>query len=204
MSSPKRKFESKEAQYWANKEIWDMAEAAEKLHLNCNGRVMGHDDQGKITANGPGYKIDGAKLQSYSVNSRSFIIRVDHTAIPGFWMEIEVPYGQLMNFRAEEPGKLYLNCNGRVMGYNDEGKITVNGPGNKIDGVKLQSYNVTSGLFIIRVDHTTIPGFWMEIEVPYGQSMKFMEEEAEEQGTTQEQEISQEQDQQQETAEVQE
>ena len=74
------------------------AEQAESRHLQAKGRV--YNGMGRV--NGPGPKIDDARLWSFDKRRRVVTIRVDDTRLPEIWMELEVPMAKLLKFIEEE------------------------------------------------------------------------------------------------------
>lgn len=73
--------------------------AAEAAHLPARGRIMGEKSHiygaSTLIQNGPGNKVDGARLFQYDAHRRVVTVRVDHSTIPEFWLELDLPLAQL-------------------------------------------------------------------------------------------------------------
>ncbi len=68
----------------------------------------------------------------------------------------------------------FIEARGRITASNGN----VNGPGNKLDGARLMSFDAETGIILIRVDCTQVPEFWLELELPFAQLGKFVEQQA--------------------------
>lgn len=69
-----------------------------ELHLKASGRIEGRvdDEQGvsRWVVN-RGSKVDGARVVEYDSERDVILVRVDHSTIPAFWMELELPAAKL-------------------------------------------------------------------------------------------------------------
>lgn len=83
--------------------------------LDAKGRISGCSVDGKPITN-YGAEIDGARLWQYDEDCDSVCIRVDHSTIPEFWMEIKVSPKQLISF--VQNAKNNIQC----VESDDEGK----------------------------------------------------------------------------------
>lgn len=63
-----------------------------------------------------------------------------------------------------------LAARGRV--YDSTGKC--NAPGNAINGARLYQWDSARQVVTIRVDHTTLPEMWLEIDLPLTQLAGFL------------------------------
>jgi hypothetical protein len=79
------------------KYLLEIAEQSEARHLEARGRIYSCD--GKVNKK---QKIDGARLLAYDKKTKKLTIRVDHTEILEFWIEIDVSQKQLMEFIEEQ------------------------------------------------------------------------------------------------------
>jgi hypothetical protein len=69
--------------------------------LKAKGRIEGSDWQGNRTTNAFGV-VDGARLQDVNFELQKVIVRVDHSTIPGFWLEIDLSLATLKTFLSEQ------------------------------------------------------------------------------------------------------
>lgn len=76
----------------------------ELAHLEARGRVLGTRQFSlyppDIICNTQGV-VDGARLDHYDPAAKTVVIRVDHTGIPDFWLEVELPLDKLRAWLAE-------------------------------------------------------------------------------------------------------
>lgn len=68
--------------------------ATPKTHLCASGRI--HSSSGAV--NGPGNRVDGARLVDYDSEKKTVLVRVDHSTVPEFWLEVVLPLAQLERF----------------------------------------------------------------------------------------------------------
>ena len=54
---------------------------------NARGCIEGPNDRGRSLVNGGG-KINGARFEHYDPDTDTVTIRVDHSGIPAFWLEL--------------------------------------------------------------------------------------------------------------------
>jgi hypothetical protein len=59
---------------------------------NVKGRIMSNN---KVNSFGV---IDGARFQYYDEETKTVVIRVDHSEIPEFWMDIPIKLDQLQKW----------------------------------------------------------------------------------------------------------
>lgn len=72
--------------------------AAEAAHLQgVRGRIHGHDGQVNKYS-----KVDSARLFSYDPETGTVMVRVDHSEIPEFWLEVPIKMDQLNAWVAEQ------------------------------------------------------------------------------------------------------
>ena len=93
-----KRYQSEEAQALAGYGETALAEDAESRHLVANGRIS--SSTGEV--NGPGSSVRGARLMSFDSENNTVCLRVDCGQIPEFWLEIELPMGQLLDFVRKE------------------------------------------------------------------------------------------------------
>ena len=76
----------------------------ELAHLEARGRVLGTRQFSiyppVIICNSMGM-IDGARLDRFDPAANTVAIRIDHTGIPDFWLEVELPLNKLRAWLAE-------------------------------------------------------------------------------------------------------
>ncbi len=140
--------------------------------------------RGLITKCNKPQKIDGVKLDSYDQDERTITVRMDHSECLSFWIEIVVSLDRLeewINFyndgdydKIEEISS--LTAKGRIteLDYSKLRPTAICNKSQKIDGVKLNTYDEDRRVFTIRLDHSEIPSFWAEIEIPVDQLKKWM------------------------------
>ncbi len=79
-------------------------EYAESAVIPARGRVMGQaegrDGRTRLTLNAPGTKVDGARFSGYSAKTRVLHVRVDHSTVPEFWLELDISLDQLEQWLA--------------------------------------------------------------------------------------------------------
>lgn len=69
--------------------------------LVARGRIVGESEAGVMSINA-GAKVDGARLWHLDHDREVAIVRVDHSTIPGFWLELELPLEQFAAWLAQE------------------------------------------------------------------------------------------------------
>lgn len=69
--------------------------------LVARGRIQGETEEGKRIFNAGG-KVDGARLWHLDQDREVAVVRIDHSSIPGFWLEVELPLDQFSAWLAEE------------------------------------------------------------------------------------------------------
>ena len=125
--------------------------------------------------------IDGARFNNYDPEKDTLTIRVDHSETLSFWSEIDIPLSKLyayteqrktLSFWAEKdtiPPVYALEARGRitkVVYSSDNYQCPVYNMFGNIDGAKFLTYDARKQILTIRVDHSKIPSFWLEINVP--------------------------------------
>src|SRR5438034_3971933 len=90
-----KRYRSLEARYFAEHGNLDCADEAESRHLEATGRIFGRD--GAVNT---GAVVDGARLLAYE--NGTVRIRVDHSTMLEFWIEIVLPMSTLMDFVKQE------------------------------------------------------------------------------------------------------
>jgi len=85
-----------EVAYWLKRNNVDMAKVAEQRSLRATGRFYGNINDRKVQ------DVDGARLFYFDEETRTLGIRVEHTQLPDFWLEIHIPMHKLEQFVREE------------------------------------------------------------------------------------------------------
>jgi hypothetical protein len=67
----------------------------------AKGRILGDDRKGVQRWN-TGQRIDGAHFKWYTPATRTLGIRVKHSEIPGFWIDLELSMDQIQRFIEED------------------------------------------------------------------------------------------------------
>ena len=85
-------------------ELLQIVAEMEAAALRSRGRVEGHDYDSK-----PAFSTmrEGARLLKYNDYNESVTIRVDCARVPSFWLEVEVPVENLLQFVATSKANGY-------------------------------------------------------------------------------------------------
>ncbi len=60
-----------------------------RAHLRAHGRIRGEDPIATTIKYNTRGSIDGARFFAYNPDTKAITIRVDHSEIPEFWLEVE-------------------------------------------------------------------------------------------------------------------
>ena len=74
---------------------------------NVKGRIIKYGEE-NLTTNIGGC-IDGARLLSYDKDTNKIIIRLDHSTIPSFWIEIPLDLSQISDWIDFEKERMEIN-----------------------------------------------------------------------------------------------
>ena len=130
-----------------------------KHGLDARGRVC--DSTGRV--NGPGNRVDTAHLAAYDDETKSGTLRVTHSKIPEFWLEVTIPVAVFNSFVEDEEGA-EEHPPLAAAGYVCDSTGMANTPANCLDSARLVSCD--DGVVTLRVDHSTLPEFWLEVQIP--------------------------------------
>jgi len=164
--------------------VLDAAYENELAALHVKGHFSGQLDPETLPprrnhpTNNPLSTFERARLEAY--DGRQFRIRVDHALYPEFWLHISVPHMYELRIEGAK-----LDAEGRITSdsalFSQELSSSTERPSgrgirsNKVNGVRVQSYDEESREVVIRAeDYQRDPAFWLEINLNLNQLEKWI------------------------------